>query len=286
MDQCSNFLDWAATIAGTVEAPPAAAGLMAQGEPPPELTEAMGGAIALAELLGERMAELHIALSAADSPRMRPQVFNAHAQRSFYQAMRTEAKATAMALRSVAPGSVEGELPSPIEVERGIMSRVERLLGEQIDGLRIRVHGDLHLGQVLVRGGDISFIDFEGEPSRPLGERSIRRTPVVDVAGMVRSYDYAADAALRASVERGAGSRQALEPWAHAFETWCAQQLVQAYLERIAKEDILPSDPDDTAALLDIAIIQKAAYEVRYEVGHRPDWLMVPLTALQRMIGL
>ena len=290
VDQCAHFLEWAATMSGPSLVPLAASTLTVHAAAlPVELDGALGEALALAELLGMRTAELHIALAAGDTPRMKPQLFNAHAQRSFYQAMRTEAKATAAALRSLPAGVVAalssvGPLLSAQEIERGIMNRCQPLLEHQIDGLRIRVHGDLHLGQILVRGGDLSFIDFEGEPSRPLGERSIRRTPVVDVAGMVRSFDYAADEALRSSVERGMGSVETLEPWAHTFETWCAQRLVHAYLARIAATEILPTNPVDTALLLDIAIIQKAAYEVRYEIGHRPDRLGVPLTALLRML--
>ncbi|MCU1387929.1 MAG: alpha amylase, catalytic subdomain [Ilumatobacteraceae bacterium] len=278
VDQCAHFLEWAATLSGTGVLPAAAPALLDEGAVPPELAEVLGEALALADLLGLRTAELHIALAAADTPRMRPQVFNAHAQRSFYQAMRTEAKATAAALKSAG-------LPAG-DIERAIMQRCEPLLDHQIDGQRIRVHGDLHLGQILVRGGDVSFIDFEGEPSRPLGERSIRRTPIIDVAGLVRSFGYAADAALRSAVERGLGSIESLEPWARSFEAWCGQRLVYSYLPPIEKADILPTDIIDTGLLLDIALVQKAAYEVRYEVGHRPDLVGVPLAALRRMLAL
>ncbi|MCU1400466.1 MAG: alpha amylase, catalytic subdomain [Acidimicrobiales bacterium] len=278
VDQCSHFLEWAATLSGTGVAPAAAPALLDEGAVPPELAEVLGEALALADLLGLRTAELHIALAAAETPRMRPQVFNAHAQRSFYQAMRTESKATAAALKAVG-------LPVA-DIERAIMQRCDRLLDHQIDGQRIRIHGDLHLGQILVRGGDVSFIDFEGEPSRPLGERSIRRTPLIDVAGLVRSYGYAADAALRATVERGLGSIESLEPWARSFESWCGQRLVYSYLPPIEKADILPTDIVDTGLLLDVALVQKAAYEVRYEVGHRPDLVGVPLAALRRMLAI
>ena len=127
------------------------------------------------------------------------------------------------------------------------MARCDELLGEQIDGLRIRVHGDLHLGQILVRAGEITFIDFEGEPSRPLGERSIKRTPLVDVAGMVRSYDYGAHQALAAAVERGSGAEARLAPLGATFESWCSHRFVQAYLDTIEKADILPTSPADVA---------------------------------------
>ena len=291
VDQCAHFLEWAATLSGTGVEPASAPALLDAGAVPDELADVLGEAIALADLLGVRTAELHVALASADSLRMRPQVFNSHAQRSFYQAMRSEAKATASALRSMI-GSTSAPLPADVtaqtahDLERAIMARCEPLLHHQIDGVRIRVHGDLHLGQILVRGGDVSFIDFEGEPSRPLGERSIRRTPVVDVAGLVRSFGYAADAALRSAVERGLGSIESLAPWARSFEAWCGQRFVYSYLPAMEQADVLPTDIADTGLLLDIALIQKAAYEVRYEVGHRPEMVGVPLRALQRMLHM
>jgi maltose alpha-D-glucosyltransferase/alpha-amylase len=285
VDQAAQFLEWALAVRDARSSLIDAPALGTDGSPPGALTEGLSRGLAFADLLGRRTAELHIALADSDVARIRPQVFNAHAQRSMYQSMRTEARSTAKALRSESPRSV---IPAArVErIERRIMQRCDELLREQIDGYRIRIHGDLHLGQILVRAGEITFIDFEGEPSRPLGERSIKRTPLVDVAGMVRSYDYAAHQALASAIERGAGTDAQLAPLARTFESWCSHRLVQSYLDTVRAIDILPPSLYDIRLLLDVAIMQKALYEVRYEIGHRPDWVMVPLAALQRLVDL
>jgi maltose alpha-D-glucosyltransferase/alpha-amylase len=102
---------------------------------------------------------------------------------------------------------------------------------------------------------------------------------------MVRSFDYVADEALRAAIERGTGSLETLEMWAEAFESWTAHRFVQSYVAAMDGARILPSNADDIALLLDVAVIQKAAYEVRYEIGHRPDRVSVPLQGLERIVG-
>ena len=118
-----------------------------------------------------------------------------------------------------------------------------------------------------------------------MGERAIKRTPLVDVAGMVRSYDYAAHAACAAAIERGVGNEELLSHLAEVFQSWATHRFVGAYLEAMQDSDTLPTDPDDVVLLLDMAIIQKAAYEVRYEIGHRPDWVMIPFSAMERLSG-
>ena len=282
VEQAVHFLQGAAAVAHDQTPDTVLPTLLSDTELPDMLAEGLGEALAFADLLGRRTAELHIALARGEGQRLGPTVFNAHAQRSFYQTMRAEARTTVKSLRSST--AVTGLSTDDIAaVERGLLAGCQALLGEQIDGYRTRIHGDLHLGQILARGGDVTFIDFEGEPSRPLGERSIKRTPLVDVAGMVRSYDYAANGALDAAVEQGFGTADLLRPWATAFDAWCSHRLVQSYAGAFANTKVLPSDPADVRILLDAAIMQKAAYEVRYELGHRPERVGVPFNALLRM---
>ena len=285
VDQARQFLEWAATLPDNESAIELAPSLLHDGLAPDHLAEGLGEALAFADLLGMRTAEMHLALAKGDGPRMTPQPFNSHAQRSFYQAMRSETKNTIKSLRSLSSTDQAIEPAELARVEAAVLRRAGQLIEGTIDGSRIRVHGDLHLGQILVRGGDITFIDFEGEPSRPLGERAIMRTPLIDVAGMVRSYDYAAHQAVIVSVESGTGTTEQLEPWARVFDSWCSQRFVQTYLETIAASGskILPSSRANVELLLDAAVMQKATYEVRYEVGSRPDWVMIPFSALQRL---
>jgi trehalose synthase-fused probable maltokinase len=140
-------------------------------------------------------------------------------------------------------------------------------------GLKIRHHGDYHLGQVLEReDGSFAIIDFEGEPSKPLARRREKRSPLRDVAGMLRSLDYARHAALHAS-----GGSEVLR--AHEWYVAARQAFLDTYLEAIRREHpgLLPTEVDPPLSALEL---EKAAYEVLYELNNRPDWLPIPLAAL------
>jgi maltose alpha-D-glucosyltransferase/alpha-amylase len=167
-----------------------------------------------------------------------------------------------------------------------MVERFSRLTRETIDVSRIRLHGDLHLGQVLVAGTDVVFIDFEGEPARPLGERSIKRTAFRDVAGMLRSYDYASRVAREQAIERGivsAESSATLEAWGRLWYEWVARAYVDGYLTEANSAEFLPKEPWALELLLEISLLQKAVYELGYELANRPAWVHLPLRALDEL---
>jgi maltose alpha-D-glucosyltransferase/alpha-amylase len=172
--------------------------------------------------------------------------------------------------------------------EDEILDRIERLLSEPIGGVRIRHHGDYHLGQVLWTGRDVVIIDFEGEPAKPLSERRIKRPALRDVAGMLRSFDYAADSALRspaaASIAEHLPDR--VEPWARRWANEASAIFLAAYLEaaRGGEHAILPATDDEVERLLAALVLEKAAYELGYELDHRPDWLATPASGLARLL--
>ncbi|MCZ7682119.1 MAG: hypothetical protein M5U28_26335 [Sandaracinaceae bacterium] len=149
----------------------------------------------------------------------------------------------------------------------------------KIEAVRTRTHGDFHLGQVLVAGGDFVFIDFEGEPARPLAERRRKRSPVRDVAGLLRSFDYAAGAALRSDRVRAEDAAR-LAPWARAWAAWVGAAALAAWREEAAGAPFLPTHRTSFAVLLDFHLLEKCIYELRYELDNRPDWIAIPLSGL------
>ncbi len=137
-------------------------------------------------------------------------------------------------------------------------------------------------------GHDLVFIDFEGEPTRPMGERSIKRSPLVDVAGLYRSLDYASRNALHTAIARGVvvgdQAKQRLERWRAAVTSEMQRELIDQYVTEIADADLIPADAE-MRLLLELFVLEKALYEIRYEVSHRPDWVSWPLAAAAELIG-
>jgi maltose alpha-D-glucosyltransferase/alpha-amylase len=238
----------------------------------------------LADLLGRRTAELHAAMSSRDGD-MASEPFTLLWQRSVLQTLRNGVRSTQRALRRARIDTEDADaLLRPADE---VLARFEVLRSRKLDARRIRVHGDLHLGQVLRSGTDVVFIDFEGEPGRPIGERRIKRSPLVDVAGLARSLDYASRSALDTAVARGLVAEADLGVLDKARGEWTAStsaQLIDTYLSTIADSGLVPADRADADLLLDVYQLQKGLYEVRYELANRPGWVHWPLSAVAEMV--
>ncbi|MGR3567942.1 MAG: phosphotransferase, partial [Pseudooceanicola nanhaiensis] len=162
--------------------------------------------------------------------------------------------------------------------------RVARLGAATPSGGLSRIHGDYHLGQVLVTGNDVRIIDFEGEPVSSLEERRARHAPLRDVAGMLRSFDYAFWSTMRRRAELGADTTmtgEATAEWRRAT----ADAFLAAYREGMAGASVHPDSAEAEQGLLDLYLIRKAAYEVGYELSMRPDWVDIPLRGLLDLAG-
>jgi len=275
---------------GSFHVPPAPTGLLERvtSEPERDVADVIGPFLALIERLGTRTAELHLALTSEDAggPDFVLEPFTTLQQRSVYQSSRTLLGQTLRSLRKAQRGLDEATralAEQVLESEDELDQRLRRILDHKLDCARIRTHGDLHLGQVLATGGDFVFIDFEGEPARSLGERRLKRSPIRDVAGLVRSFDYVAAASLRDGRLRHE-DEETMAPWAEAWADWSSAAFLRAYLERAAGAPFLPGDRPDLAMLLDFFVIDKCIYEVRYELDNRPDWVAIPLSNLIRML--
>ncbi len=149
------------------------------------------------------------------------------------------------------------------------------------------MHGDYHLGQVLRTEEDFVILDFEGEPARPLAERRSRQSPLKDVAGMLRSYSYAAFAALIGSAVHAADDDSALEPWALLWQHWAGETFLSGYFSTastvaVGQVPLLPRG-DELRRLLGAFVLDKALYELVYELNSRPDWVRIPLGGISRL---
>ena len=291
LDQVSQFLERAASRYSSVrELPPAEGRLMdlARGEAPELARETIGVYSESARLLGRRTAEMHLALgSGSEDPAFVPEPFTPFYRRSLYQSMRNLTAHVFQLLRkqaSVIPAQHRDEARKVSGLAEEITGWFGRSLKRRIAGVRIRIHGDFHLGQVMYTGKDFVIIDFEGEPARGIGERRLKRSPLRDVAGMIRSFHYAAVQSLAGpSVRRlsGEGEVNALAAWARMWHQWVAAAYLRAYLE-IARPSSLfeGSDDQEIATMLDVFRLEKAIYELCYELNNRPEWVGAPLAGI------
>jgi maltose alpha-D-glucosyltransferase/alpha-amylase len=166
-----------------------------------------------------------------------------------------------------------------------VRARFEVVTATRIRGQRIRTHGDFHLGQVLYTGRDFVIIDFEGEPARPLGERRIKRSPLRDVAGMLRSFDYAGATALRAPWADHLGApHEVIEHWVAAWRAWVSNAFLAGYLDAMSDGGLLPPTDDERVRLLFAHLLDKAVYELGYELDHRPDWIQTPVRGVLELL--
>jgi maltose alpha-D-glucosyltransferase/alpha-amylase len=266
--------------------------LQLTGREPPELAAGLiGGYLDTAALMGVRTAGLHAAISSdPDDAAFAPEPFSKLYQRSLYQSMRNLTRRVYRLLNDALPS-----LPDDVrrQAER-IVDRQDEILGvfaklseRRLEAVRTRVHGDLHLGQMLFTGKDFVFLDFEGEPARPVSERRIKRTPLADVAGMLRSFEYAVSTVLTTRVLGPMASEEQseqLERWARLWYKWVAAAFLDGYFSNAVNATFLPADRGDVAVLLEISLLEKAVYELGYELNNRPDWVWVPLGGIIRLL--
>jgi maltose alpha-D-glucosyltransferase/alpha-amylase len=258
----------------------------------PEPVLGMVGTYAeFARLLGQRTAELHLALAGDQQNReFAPEPFTPFYQRSLFQSMRNLMVRNFQQLRSQLdhlPPTAVAEAQQVLGSQSELMTRLRALYQTPLQSKRIRCHGDFHLGEVLFTGKDFKFIDFEGERSRPLGERRIKRSPLRDVVGMLRSFDYVVSMALRKQIELGTvheNDLPAFEPWAVFWSNWATTIYLKAYLGIVSTSDLLPGPKEQVQLLLDAHWIEKALRELGHELDHRRYLLRIPLRALLRMV--
>ncbi|MCK8784047.1 maltose alpha-D-glucosyltransferase [Roseomonas sp. NAR14] len=253
-------------------------------ETPPE--DSLAGYLSFAAALGRRLGELHAVLAAPSAdPAFAPEEAGAADRGRWAEGAlaQLEPALDLLAQQAEWPDEATGEVAARLLAQReGLVDAVHGLAQSAAGALKTRVHGDFHLGQVLVAQGDAVIVDFEGEPARPLEERRAKGSPLRDVAGLLRSFDYAAAVAAQndgaatlvaSQVER----RNAL---LDRFRREASATFLDAYRAVEAAAPVHWSPPESERALLDLFLLEKAAYEVRYEAANRPAWIGVPVRGL------
>ena len=181
------------------------------------------------------------------------------------------------------PQDVREEARQVLELEPRITSIFKSFLGRRLTTTRIRVHGDYHLGQVLYTGHDFVIIDFEGEPTRTLYERRLKRLALRDVAGILRSFDYASQAALR-SDQIAPRALPSLRSWGRFWVQCVSAAFLKSYLAAVGTASFVPQATEDLELQLNTMLLEKALYELRYELNMRPEWVYIPLRGILEVV--
>ncbi|MGH9619686.1 MAG: putative maltokinase [Bryobacteraceae bacterium] len=256
---------------------------LARESPPAELQELLGPFASKVPLLAQRTAEMHAALcDSAAGPDFAPEPFTREASAKAHAEMQAQADIAFGLMRRK-----QAELPPDVGTSARELLRLEHRVAEHfarfrdypVGAYRIRHHGDFHLGQVLYTGEDFLLIDFEGEPSRPLEDRRAKALALRDVAGMIRSFQYAAYAALFAAFPDAAAQQDVfplLESWAVSWSAWMSAFYAGAYFAA-AKDAFAGASGQERRVVLDTFLLEKALYEIGYEWNNRPDWVRIPL---------
>jgi maltose alpha-D-glucosyltransferase/alpha-amylase len=302
LDSIDRYFEDALALGGEPPLPAGTPLALSRLEAPELAHETIGSYLESARTLGRQTADLHAALCAIDDPAFTPEPLTLMARRALYQSMRTLTRQVFTGLRRRGPDATGG-VPL-LEREAEVLDRYKLLLDPTLTDIRMRVHGDFHLGQVLWTGRDFVIIDFEGEPARTISERRLKRSPLRDVAGMLRSFHYAAYAGLftelggpvvggRPSV--GSALRReghaddvsqapAVERWARFWYAWSSASFLGAYVDSARAAGFLPGSDADIDALLAAHMLEKAAYELRYEANNRPDWVQIPARGILHIL--
>jgi maltose alpha-D-glucosyltransferase/alpha-amylase len=257
-------------------------------EPPADVFEVVGAALRSAAVLGTRTGEMHLALASDPAdPAFAPEPLAAAELVEFVATLKDHARRGLAGLSAkllrLAP-RLRTLAERVLDQGPRLLNRLGSLPAEGSNLIKIRIHGDYHLGQVLWAENDFVILDFEGEPGRTTTERRAKRSPLRDVAGMLRSFDYAAYSELLTFTHEERENFDRLEPWAQIWRTWTSAAFLREYCRVVTPAGLLPADLDMTGRLLDLFILEKTLFELQYELNYRPDWVTIPLLGILQVV--
>jgi maltose alpha-D-glucosyltransferase/alpha-amylase len=281
-DEVSRFYEAVAGTAAPALATPGTASELLTFAAPAAIRDAMAGYLATAETLGRRTGEVHLALAGdASTAAFAPEPFAQDDLNALTADAGAQARKALESLRTATlPEEIATQAGALLADESRLIERVGHTPTLDFTSSKIRVHGDYHLGQVLWAEGDFYILDFEGEPARPMAERREKQSPLKDVAGMLRSFSYAAYAGLFAHLATRAVPFAETEPWARIWQSSASAAFLKGYFSTTHGALFIPAEPSQRDALLELFVLDKALYELNYELNNRPDWVRIPLTAI------
>ncbi|HYP67737.1 MAG TPA: maltose alpha-D-glucosyltransferase [Thiobacillaceae bacterium] len=250
--------------------------------------EAHAAYLSLIRTMGQRTGELHQALATkSGDPAFDPEPVGNEELAQWVETAHQEAEVTLALIqrqRETLDAGTRAEAENLLNKREEIAQYFRIAVPTRLEAIKTRYHGDYHLGQVLLKQNDFILIDFEGEPARPIAERRQKHSPLRDVAGMLRSFNYAAYAALIQVDGAQPGDGAAIEPFARQWEAETRRAFVEAYHDTVRASRLYP-DWNEARSLLDLFLLEKACYELRYELGNRPDWVRVPLRGILELLA-
>ncbi len=256
---------------------------------PPAMLENIGTYLESARLLGARTAELHLTLASdSEDKNFAPEPFTSYYQRSLFQSMRNLAVESFWQLRrrlKTLPTEVLPLAQRALELKPALIQQFRQLFEHRLAAQRIRIHGNLDLGEVLWTGKDFVFLDFEGSIMTPISERGLKRSPLRDVAGLVRSFHHAAHAGLSQHGERGNVHLPAFEAWAQYWSDGVSAVYLKAYFQRLGKTGLYPAGETELRAMLQAYLLNWMLRELNHELGTHSDNLRIPLQDILHLIG-
>jgi maltose alpha-D-glucosyltransferase/alpha-amylase len=290
-DEVSRFFEGVEGRRAPSETAPELFDELAHTTPSPAIRDAIGGYSETAEILGRRTAEVHLALAGDSSQAaFSPEPFGKADLAAIAADAAGEAHKVLASLKALLeqeegsgrkiPADVVEQARLLVSSEEPLIARIKSSPLLEFTVSKTRVHGDYHLGQVLWAEGDFYVLDFEGEPARPIEQRRQKQSPLKDVAGMLRSFSYASYAGLFAHASTRPGQFEQLEPWARIWQRWISAAFLRGYLATAGGAMFLPAEPSQLDGLLRLFLLDKALYELNYELNNRPDWIRIPLKGI------
>jgi maltose alpha-D-glucosyltransferase/alpha-amylase len=258
-------------------------------EAPGNVQEAIGvTAGEAARLLGTRTGEMHLALAAAshENKEFAPENFSLHYQRSLYAGFQSQVRAAysnqAKVLKKL-PEDIRPEVEEIFSRKDEVLDRLKKIYSKKFDITKIRIHGSYYLEQVLFTGKDVAILHFGGDPSRSFSERKIKRSPLRDVAGIVRSFHYAAHENLLSNRTRPEDIEK-LKPFAPLWTHYMTSFFMHAYLQTVNGASFIPKEKHDLEVLLEVYLLERAVFSLHYELNKRPEWVPVPVRLIKSII--